>query len=186
MCVRYNADIIASIIFGLETDSFTNRNNDYIFMAEDLFGHYSRWRMLKFILLVMAPQLLENFNFRTVQEKQEAFITKIIKEVVSYRESEGIRRNDIMQILIDLKNNSNQHTLELSIQDLAAQAYTYFFAGFESTSKTMNFLLYHCALDQDIQRKIQHEIDECTNFSEGITYENISNMQYLNQAISGI
>lgn len=71
------------------------------------------------------------------------------------------------------------------MEEVAAQAYTFFFAGFETSATTINFLLYECALNPSIQKKIQEDIDAAVERHGGITYECISEMEYLNKAVLG-
>lgn len=75
----------------------------------------------------------------------------------------------------------------MSINEVAAQAYTFFFAGFETASTTMNFLLYECAINHELQDRIRQEIDDVlAKFDGNITYESVTEMVYLDRCISGI
>jgi cytochrome P450 family 6 len=68
----------------------------------------------------------------------------------------------------------------------AAQAFVFFLAGFETTSPTMMFSLYELALNPDIQERVRNEIDTVLERHGGnITYEAISDMEYLDKVVSG-
>ena len=49
--------------------------------------------------------------------------------------------------------------LALSDQELMAQSIIFIFAGYETTSNTLSFLLYILATHPDVQQKLQEEID---------------------------
>jgi cytochrome P450 family 6 len=69
---------------------------------------------------------------------------------------------------------------------IAAQAFLFFLAGFETTSATMTFCLYELALNPDIQERVRNEIDTVLERHGGnITYEAISEMEYLDKVVSG-
>ena len=49
--------------------------------------------------------------------------------------------------------------LALSDQELLAQSIIFIFAGYETTSSTLSFLLYILATHPDVQQKLQEETD---------------------------
>ena len=69
---------------------------------------------------------------------------------------------------------------------MAAQAFVFFNAGFETSSTTMTFSLYELSLHQDIQDRLRQEIDVVLQKHGGkITYEGILEMEYLDKVVSG-
>ena len=72
------------------------------------------------------------------------------------------------------------------MNSLAAQAFVFFAAGFETSSTTMTFCLYELSLHQDIQNRLREEIDVVLQKHEGkLTYEGIQEMEYLDKVVSG-
>ena len=69
--------------------------------------------------------------------------------------------------------------------EAAAQAFVFFAAGFETTSSTATYSLLELALNPECQQKLQEEIDQFTNNSQDITYENILKMEYLDMVFKG-
>jgi cytochrome P450 family 6 len=69
---------------------------------------------------------------------------------------------------------------------IAAQAFVFFAAGFETSSTTMTFCLHQLALNPDIQEQLRAEIDSVLQKNEGnITYESIFEMEYLDKVVNG-
>ena len=69
---------------------------------------------------------------------------------------------------------------------IAAQAFVFFAAGFETSSTTMTFCLYELACNPDIQKKLRKEIDSVLKTNDGkITYEAIMDMEYLDKVVNG-
>jgi cytochrome P450 family 6 len=69
---------------------------------------------------------------------------------------------------------------------VAAQAFVFFLAGFETSSTTMTFCLYELAINSDIQEVLRSEIDTVLEKHDGnISYEAIQEMAYLNKVVAG-
>ena len=69
---------------------------------------------------------------------------------------------------------------------IAAQAFVFYLAGFETSSATMTFCLYELAMNPDIQERVRNEMDNVLDRHDGnITYEAISEMEYLDKVVSG-
>jgi cytochrome P450 family 6 len=69
---------------------------------------------------------------------------------------------------------------------LAAQAFIFFLAGFETSSTTLSFCLHELALNPQIQERLREEIDSTLKKCEGkVTYDALQNMPYLDQVLDG-
>jgi cytochrome P450 family 6 len=72
------------------------------------------------------------------------------------------------------------------MNSLAAQAFVFFLAGFETSSTAMTFCMYELSLHQDIQDRLREEIDVVLKKHDGkLTYEAIQEMEYLDKVFSG-
>lgn len=74
----------------------------------------------------------------------------------------------------------------LTLNEMAAQAWVFYVAGFETSSTTMSFCLYELAKNPDIQKKVQSEIDEIMGKYNGkLSYDAVHEMKYLEWCIDG-
>ncbi|KAJ8951056.1 hypothetical protein NQ318_003752 [Aromia moschata] len=62
---------------------------------------------------------------------------------------------------------------------VVAQAAQFFSAGFETTSSVMAFTLYELCIHPEIQQRLREEIQNSIKDNNGLTYEGISDMKYL-------
>lgn len=68
--------------------------------------------------------------------------------------------------------------------DIAAQAVLFFMAGYDTTSTMMHFLAYELAVNQDVQKKLQEEIDTTLQNCNGtMDYNSLLKMKYLDMVI---
>lgn len=125
------------------------------------------------------------------------FFINIVRDTIEYRSKTNVKRNDFIQLLAELttqgyvKDADNPGLLEedqqkFTIEQAAAQAYLFFFAGNETSSATMLFALYELALNPDIQKELQVEIDQIRGENNGeISYKGIMRAELLDRVVSG-
>lgn len=75
----------------------------------------------------------------------------------------------------------------ISTDDVIAQALLFFLAGFETVAVLLSHCLNELAVNPDIQKKLQDEIDKELEKSDekDLNYEAVVGMKYLDMVISG-
>ena len=69
---------------------------------------------------------------------------------------------------------------------IAAQAFLFFAAGFETSSTTLSYILLELAQNQNIQKKVQKEIQTIlAENNDELTYDVLKQMTYIDMVISG-
>lgn len=80
----------------------------------------------------------------------------------------------------------NEKKYTLNVNEIIAQSFVFFIAGFDTSSSTMQFALYELARNEKIQQKARKEVDEMYEKNGGkITYEGVMELKYLSQIVDG-
>jgi cytochrome P450 family 6 len=188
LSVRFTSDVIANCAFGLECGGLKNGNSDPMKIAEIIFS-FRGLKMIYFFFIESFKGTARKLGLRLFPKDIEQFFMKIIQDTINLRKNEKLERKDFMNMLIQLMEKGNiddevggSDTRKITFKELAAQAFIFFFAGFETTSTTMSFMLYELAYNQDIQDKVRKEIQDVVKKHNGeITYDAIQEMTYLRQ-----
>lgn len=122
------------------------------------------------------------------------YLTGVVRDSIAYRAKNNVSRNDFMELLIKLlKNAETDAENSITFNELAAQAFIFFMAGFETSSSTLTFCLYELALQPEIQAKARHAIKMAYQKYGGdgdgnvgqLTYEMMMDMPYVDQILEG-
>jgi len=139
-------------------------------------------------------------NLKSVSQDVEDFILSMVKQSLEYREKNNVTRKDFLQLMVQLRNTGqvqsdgvwetkithDESKKTLTIEQVAAQSFIFLLAGFETSSTTMSYCLYELARNPECQRKVQKDIDDVLDKHNGqITYESVSEMQFLENCIDG-
>ncbi|XP_044260375.1 cytochrome P450 6A1-like [Tribolium madens] len=175
----FTIDVIGSVGFGLECKTFEDEDSPFRIYGKKVFKD-SVLRSLKRVFLTSNfPDLARKLGVLAFPSDITDFFLKVVTDTVRYREENHHTRSDFLQLLIDMKNNET-----LTIEEIAAQCFVFFLAGFETSSTTMTFALYELAKNQEIQSRVREEIGAVLKKYDGkITYEAIHDMKYMNQVI---
>lgn len=191
LLARFTTDVIGSCAFGLDCNSLKDPENEFRVMGRKSFTQ-QRHNMLVIAFLFNSPELARKLHMKQTDDDIEEFYLRIVRETVKYREENNIRRNDFMDMLIDLKNNKllksedGEEMISITLEEMTAQAFVFFAAGFETSSTTMGFALYELAQHPDIQNKARIEVNAFLARNNGqLNYEIMHELVYLNQIISG-
>ncbi|XP_072609187.1 cytochrome P450 3A12-like isoform X4 [Vulpes vulpes] len=75
-------------------------------------------------------------------------------------------------------------SISLSDLELVAQSIIFIFAGSDTTSSCLSFLMYELATHPDVQQKLQEEIDATFPNKAAPTYEALIQMEYLDMVLN--
>lgn len=191
---RLTTDIIGSCAFGIQCNTLENPDAEFREYGRRLFAP-SFVDFGKFLIGFSLPRkLLHKIGFAQTRGDVTNFFKKVVEETVNYRESNNVYRKDFMQLLLQLKNRSVKGEIEyingkvpkLTMNEIAAQAFVFYAAGFETSSTAMTFAIYEMALNQTIQEKAREEINTIlTKYDDKITYEGVVEMTYLQKVLDG-
>ncbi|GJQ81998.1 Cyp6a9 [Trypoxylus dichotomus] len=122
-------------------------------------------------------------NVRFFPKVATDFFWNVIKETTEYREKNTIVRNDAIQLLLDMKNGESKGN-NLTFDELAAQAFLFFVAGFDTSSSLISLALLELAMNDDVQSELRNEIDTVLQRYNGeYTYEMLGDLHYADMVI---
>lgn len=207
---KFTCDNIASCAFGIEVNSFKNPSNDFLKIAKKVMNFTGIKTGLKMAGYFVFPKLMKYLKIRLLDKDGCDFFENVFYDTIKTREKLGIVRNDMINLMLDAKkgklahNNNDENTVDgfatveeshvgksvvtrkWDDQDLAAQCFIFFLAGFDTVAQTMSFVAYELACNPDIQQKLYEEILDVVNEvdDQKITYEQLQSMKYLDQVVS--
>ncbi|XP_049962953.1 probable cytochrome P450 6a14 [Schistocerca serialis cubense] len=192
---RYSTDVIASCAFGVEAHCLQHPDGEFRYWGKRLLNP-TTGEMLTKTFCDMFPAIANIFRIRSVPADVDNYFTSLVKNTMHDRDTHGTSRADFTHLLMQLRGNesanekcsqkqSDAKDVKLGLGQLAAQCVVFFVAGFETSATTMGFALHELAWNQDIQRKLQQEVDDTLKESGGqLTYDGVMSMTYLDKVIS--
>lgn len=166
--------------------SLEDPNNEFRYYSHKVF---SKPRHSYMIVTFMNDfgNISRALHMKTYWDDVTAFFLKLVRETMEYREKHNIVRNDLMNLLIQLKNEGDtDEGKALTLNELTAQAYIFFAAGFETSSSLLTYCLYELALSPHVQTKARKVIEETYRKHNGqFSYEMMMDMPYIDQILEG-
>nr|XP_019557470.2 probable cytochrome P450 9f2 [Aedes albopictus] len=208
---RFGNDVIATVAFGIKVDSMRDRENDFYMKGKQLLNFQRLTLLVKFLLMRAMPSLMEKLGADFVDAEAGKYFTEMILENMKQRKLHGIVRNDMIHMLMEVRKGALKHekgeqdtkdagfaTVEESQvgksthsriwkdNELVAQCFIFFLAGFDTLSTGLTFLTYELALNPEIQQRLYDEVMETESNLDGkpLTYEVLQQMQYMDMVIS--
>lgn len=210
LLTRYTNDVIATCAFGVQSNSINDKNNLFYSMASKI-TTFNMYQVFKLFIAASLPFIHKIVELQIFPEDATAFLRHVVLSTIKNRDDNNINRPDVIQLLLEAKKGILQHekindekdggfaTVEESYigkstikqvwsdEDLVAQAFLFFFAGFDTVSTCMKLLLLELAINTDCQNKLRQEINEYHQKYDGkIDYDKVNQMKYMDMVISEV
>jgi cytochrome P450 family 9 len=213
--LKFTSDGISTTVMGFEADCVTNEDS-YIYgrvksLTNDFLGGAAS---LKFVLATMFPKLYKLTGLQLIGPENREFFRKAVIDTMDERDRNNTSRPDVIQLLLQakkgqLQNNAKENdvnekelanfsaNVEYDVSgsdskaqfndfDWIAQGLIFFGAGLETTASLLQVVCYELARNENIQRKLQDEIDSVAAKLNGqpIDYETLHKMKFVDMIIS--
>ncbi|GAB0091884.1 hypothetical protein DMENIID0001_067750 [Sergentomyia squamirostris] len=175
----YTTDTISISAFGVEANSLFNPNAEFRISAKRA-TDFNWKRATEFITCFLFPELAVLLKFTMYSRETNKFCRNTFNYVMEEREKSKVKRNDLIDILITMKNEDPDFFYG---DTLVAQAAVFLVAGYEASSSLTSFALYELCKHPDIQEKLRKEIMEYKEKNETILYETINEMEYMHMVV---
>ncbi|KAF5285082.1 hypothetical protein FQA39_LY16771 [Lamprigera yunnana] len=197
LIVKYTINVTISTLFGLESKELKNEDTEFQKVSEVFFKENLKDSVVR-TLMFLCPNLLAFFKVRSIPKNIANFFIKLTNDITTYREENNIVRQDIMHLLLQIKNNvkigdnevgivkdrNNTGNVSLSAMEIAAQCFVFFMGGYETTASAITFCLYELATNPDKQQKVREEIIiTLKNHNGELTYDAIQQLTYLDMCM---
>lgn len=181
---RYTTDVIGTCAFGIECNSLDDpdaefRQKGMITFEKPRHGYFGGALKQHF------KSLARKLGVKNLHDHVSEFFLKVVFDTVAYREANDVHRHDFMELLIKMKN---EDVIErrLTLNEIAANTFVFFMAGFETSSTMLTYCLYELAMNKDIQDKARAEVQASFKKHGGeFSYEMMAEMPYCDQVLKG-
>ncbi|XP_065206696.1 uncharacterized protein LOC135836046 [Planococcus citri] len=211
LAARYATDVIGSCAFGIDIHSLQNPESEFRKIGKTIFK--LRWQLFARALFPKLPtSVIKYFKLQAFSMETCDYFSKLVTDVVKYREENNVTRGDFLDILIAMKNHKDLEKLkdqqdeadldkfmaqiglktiksdvEMTIELMVAQCFLFFIGGFDGASTTLMLLLFEMAQNPDIQTKLRQEIISTIESNGGeLTYDMMKKMPYLEMVLSEV
>lgn len=209
---RYTNDVIASAAFGCKVNSFEDEVNEFYLNGKKILNFNSPKAALKLIALRLLPGLMKMMDINLTDSSLTKFFRKMVMDNIKTREKEGIFRPDMINILMNVKKGNSLSNVEKDEKqtnegfatveesyigtkqvkrqwtddELVAQTFLFFAAGFDTSSTLLSFVAHELAVNPDIQQKLYEEVCEVEKTLNGkqLPYDILQKMKYIDCVIS--
>lgn len=183
----YSMDVITSTSFGVNVDSLNNPHDPFVEKAKKLLNFdFFRPLLFSIVLFPFLTPVYEMLNISTFPRDSLKFFTKFVKQMKQNRlEPNQKQRVDFLQLMMNSQNSKDTESHKaLSDKEVLAQSIIFIFAGYETTSNALSFIMHTLATHPDVQKKLQQEIDTTLPNKAFPTYDVIMEMEYLDMVVS--
>nr|AZR39441.1 cytochrome P450 [Agasicles hygrophila] len=177
-------EAIARCFFGVKSNTFQDTNCKFMEVYRSLFKFSFRNGFVHGSFF-FNPEIVRLFKLNFFEEWVSKYLYKIVLEVVNNRERKGTKARDLIDILKEMKETSGKGDTftQTELEQILANAITFFFAGTETLTSTFSYTCYELAVNPDIQERVREEIMESKAKFGEITYEGTHSMPFTERCL---
>ncbi|XP_046623904.1 probable cytochrome P450 9f2 [Neodiprion virginianus] len=183
---KFTAEVAASSAFGVEGHSFSEDEDGTFTKIGKTIFQPTIIKGIKTMLILFVPLVAKVLKARFMPLEVQQLLVKLVKDMIKYRTDHNVQRKDSLQLMIDLKKSGTidpSTGREYDDETIIGHATTFFIEGYETSSVTLSFFAHLLASHLEIQQRVREEVLTVAEKHNGITYEALQEMTYLEQAL---
>jgi len=107
LMAKYTTDVIGICAFGIEINALSNENSDFRRIGRNVF-HLPWLDLQRIRIKEFSPWLYDILGYILPQTEITRFFMGLVTDTMNYREKNNIIRHDFIDILRDLKKESDK------------------------------------------------------------------------------
>lgn len=123
---RFTTDIIGTTAYGLDVNSLKDPNAEFRKYGKMIFD-YNIIRGFEVLSIFFLPAIVRLARIKMFGKEPTDFLRKVFWETLNQRMKSGTKRNDLIDILIELKNNNNEESKDFCKQTKINSKFTQIF-----------------------------------------------------------
>lgn len=209
----YTNDVIATCAFGVKVNSIEDPKNDFYVAGKQISNFGSFKQMVKLVIIFSCKPIARFLSLSFIPKDLSMKFKSMVLDTMNYRKENNIFRPDMINMLMQNREghvkltqdedkskevNDGFATVEESDigqktaikrewndNELIAQSFLFFLAGFDAPSTMLLFAAYEIMLNKDIQQKLYAEILETNEkyAPKRIDYDALQKMKYMDQVV---
>ncbi|ELW64871.1 cytochrome P450 3A4 [Tupaia chinensis] len=185
----YSMDVITGTSFGVNIDSLNNPQDPFVEKIKKLikFNFFDPF-LLTIILFPFLSPFFDAINVCLFPRDVLNFFKQSVLRMKEGRlKDKQKHRVDLLQLMINSQNSKEMESHKaLTDLELVAQSIIFIFAGYETTSSILSFIMYTLAIHPDVQKKLQEEVDATFPNKAPPTYDALMQMEYLDMVVNEV
>ena len=180
---KMTLEVILSTAFGVDSKIQMGENVELLQEAKKLFQIPQVTRQIA--RLPFGRLLFRLLN--RVSGVKINYLQGVAEEIIKSRRQHGLTgRKDLLELMMTATDETTvEGVSRLTDDEVVSQSVIFLLAGYETSSNTLSFTLYHLAVNPDVQDKLRSEINEAveTNARKKSLCEIAHNIEYLDCVI---
>jgi len=206
---KFSLDALASSAFGVNGESFTNDKSVFVKHAKRVFQ--TKFMDVIHIIARMLPgshHFYGALKINSTAPEATKFFRDVISQSIRMRRESKERKNDLIDLMLDVikedtkeeevgdecedqyekdmkLNNNGKRRKQFDDDTVVATAMVLLVAGYDTTGLTLSYLGYQLSKNEEVQTRLQEEIDEAFEEAGGKfpDYSVIQSLPYLDMVI---
>ncbi|XP_021705963.1 probable cytochrome P450 9f2 [Aedes aegypti] len=206
---RISINVIASCAFGIKVDCFKEQENEFMYHGKKMMGFGRPVVIARMLIMRLFPKFASKFGIDLLDREQADYFTQVFQETIRARESHGIIRHDMIDLLLQARKGTLKYQEEKDDQEgfatvqesdvgkvemsksmteaeMIAQCLIFFLGGFDTVSSCIMFTAYELVRNPEVQQKLYEEIVQTDKELGGkpLSYDALQKMKYMDMVVS--